>query len=84
MCHAIIIVCGFSISWKWFVTHSNNSGSKIYTETADLLRKHGGKTGEELKAEKNETTPNHNRSRGAGGVWAEYSRGHLDWEHRTH
>jgi len=23
----------------------------IYTETADLLRKHGGKTGEELKAE---------------------------------
>jgi len=27
------------------------SGSKIYTETADLLRKHGGKTGEELKAE---------------------------------
>jgi len=33
------------------VTHSNNSGSKIYTETADLLRKHGAKTGEELKAE---------------------------------
>ena len=27
------------------------SGSKIYTETADLLRKHGGKTSEELKAE---------------------------------
>ena len=27
------------------------SGSKIYTETADLLRKHGGKTAEELKAE---------------------------------
>ena len=51
MCHAVIIVCGFSIYWKWFVTHSNNSGSKIYTETADLLRKHGGKTGEELKAE---------------------------------
>ena len=23
----------------------------IYTKTADLLRKHGGKTGEELKAE---------------------------------
>jgi ankyrin repeat protein len=27
------------------------SGSSIYSETADLLRKHGGKTGEELKAE---------------------------------
>ena len=26
------------------------SGSKIYTETADLLRKHGAKTGKELKA----------------------------------
>ena len=50
MCYAIIIVCGFSISWKWFVTHSNNYGSKIYTETADLLRKHVGKTAEELKA----------------------------------
>ena len=37
-------------------------------ELADLLRKHGGKTGEELKA--NETPPTHNnRSRGAGGVW---------------
>ena len=51
MCYAIIIVCVFNISWKWFVTHSNNSGSKIYTETADLLRKQGGKTGEELKDE---------------------------------
>ena len=35
-------------------------------QTADLLRKYGGKTGEELKAE---TTTNHNRSLGAGGVW---------------
>jgi ankyrin repeat protein len=26
-------------------------GAKNKTETADLLRKHGGKTGEELKAE---------------------------------
>jgi len=50
MCHAIIFVCGFSIYWKWFVTHSNNSGSKIYTETADHLRKHGGKTKKELEA----------------------------------
>jgi len=25
--------------------------ARFHTETADLLRKHGGKTGEELKAE---------------------------------
>ena len=38
-------------------------------EIATLLRKHGGKTGAELKAEGNETTTNNNRSCGAGGVW---------------
>jgi len=39
------------------------------TETANLLRKHGGKTGEELKAAGNETPPTHNnRSRAFGGV----------------
>jgi len=28
-----------------------NVKAKSYAKTADLLRKHGGKTGEELKAE---------------------------------
>ena len=32
-----------------FATHSNNPNAS--DETADLIRKHGGKTGEELKAE---------------------------------
>ena len=43
---------------------------KRHPEIADLLRKHGGKTGEELKAEGNETPPTNNtRSRAGCGVW---------------
>ena len=35
-----------------------------HTETVDLLRKHGGKTGEELKAEREmKTPPTHNNRR---------------------
>ena len=38
-------------------TPLNAANEENHTELADLLRKHGGKTGEELKAEKGNETP---------------------------
>ena len=40
-------------------TPLDRANSFNHTEIADLLRKHGGKTGEELKAEDPGNTPTH-------------------------
>ena len=49
----LLIIAGANVNAKDFEnkTPLDDAINYNHTETADLLRKHGGKTGEELKAE---------------------------------
>ena len=47
----LLIAKGADVNAKTNRGHTALNYTKLHPETADLLRKHGGKTGEELKAE---------------------------------